>query len=159
MTGTAPGNCVFNATKAADANYAVSSTINNVTIVVTAIPLTVSYPANPLTIGMPAYLPPIFSGATGPLTYALVSGPLPAGLTLDPQTGVIQGTPTGPEGRFPIAIRVTDSVSTAVFLASPTLTVQATAQPIPTLGEWGMLILMLLMVLTAGWYGRRTRLG
>ncbi len=157
VTGTAPGNCVFNATQAGAPNYT-DRTSNNVTVVVTALPLTVSYPANPLTIGMPAYLSPTVSGATGPLTYALVSGPLPAGLTLDPQTGVIQGIPTGPEGRFPLAIRVTDSVSTAVFLASPTLTVQAAVQPIPTLGEWGMLTLMLLMVLTAGWRGRKAGL-
>lgn len=157
VTGTAPGNCVFNATQVGAPNYT-DRTSNNATVVVTALPLTVSYPANPLTIGMPAYLSPTVSGATGPLTYALVSGPLPAGLTLDPQTGVIQGTPTGPAGQYALAIRVTDSVSTAVFLASPTLTVQAAVQPIPTLGEWGMLILMLLMVLTAGWRGRKAGL-
>jgi hypothetical protein len=158
VTGTGTGNCVFNATKAADANYAVSSTSNNVTVVVTQNPLTVSYPANPLTIGTPASLSPTVSGATGPVTYLLLFGPLPPGLTLNEVTGVISGTPTGPVGQYPVAIKVTDSVSTVVFIASLTLTVQAPVQPIPTLSEWGMLILASLMVLAAGWRSRRVGL-
>lgn len=153
VTGTGTGNCVFNATKAADANYAVSSTSNNVTVVVTQNPLTVSYPANPLTIGTPASLSPTVSGATGPVTYLLLFGPLPSGLTLNPVTGVISGTPTGPAGHCPVAIKATNGA--AIFVASLTLTVQAPVQPIPTLSEWGMLILASLMVLAAGWRGRR----
>jgi LPXTG-motif cell wall-anchored protein len=31
---------------------------------------------------------------TGPITFAVTAGSLPAGLTLDPATGVISGTPT-----------------------------------------------------------------
>jgi uncharacterized delta-60 repeat protein len=34
------------------------------------------------------------SGGTAPYTYAVTSGALPAGLTLDPNSGVISGTPT-----------------------------------------------------------------
>lgn len=152
LTGTSTGNCVFSATKAADPNYK-PSTSNDVTVVVTALPLTVSYPANPLTIGTPAYLSPTVSGATGPVTYLLLFGPLPPGLIFDPATGVIRGTPTGPAGQYPVAIKVTSGA--AIFVASLTLTVQAPVQPIPTLSEWGMLILASLMVLAAGWRGRR----
>jgi hypothetical protein len=154
LTGTGTGSCVFNATKAADANYT-ARTSNDLTLVVTALPLTGSYPASPLTIDAPAYLPPTVSGATGPLIYSLVSGPLPTGMTLDPVTGVISGIPTGPAGVFTVAIKVTDG--TAVFIASLTLTVQSQSQAIPTLSEWGMLILVGLMVLAAGWRDRKVR--
>ena len=34
-------------------------------------------------------------GGTGPYTYSISSGSLPAGLTLDPSSGAISGTPTG----------------------------------------------------------------
>lgn len=34
------------------------------------------------------------SGGTGPYTYAVTSGSLPVGLSLDPTTGVVSGTPT-----------------------------------------------------------------
>ncbi len=156
VTGTGTGNCVFNATKAADPNYAASSTSNDVTVVVTALPLTVSYPANPLTIGTPAYLSPTVSGATGSVAYLLLTGPLPAGLTLDPNTGVISGTPTGPAGQYPVAIKATNGA--AVFIANLTLRVQDPVQAIPTLSEWGMLILASLMVLAAGWRVRRVAL-
>ncbi|MGB6054080.1 MAG: putative Ig domain-containing protein, partial [Burkholderiaceae bacterium] len=46
-------------------------------------------------------------GGTAPYTYAL-SGSLPAGLNLNPATGVLSGTPTA-AGSFPITIKATDS--------------------------------------------------
>ena len=43
----------------------------------------------------------------GSATFSLNSGTLPAGLTLNPSTGVLSGTPTQ-SGSFPITVKVTD---------------------------------------------------
>ncbi len=48
------------------------------------------------------------SGGTAPYTFTLASGSLPAGLTLNPTTGVISGTPTT-AGPFSFTVKVTDS--------------------------------------------------
>jgi len=47
-------------------------------------------------------------GGVGATTFSLASGTLPAGLTLNPSTGVLSGTPTQ-KGTFPIVVRATDS--------------------------------------------------
>lgn len=48
------------------------------------------------------------TGGTGPFAWAVSAGSLPAGLTLDPVTGLLSGTPTV-SGTFPFTVRVTDS--------------------------------------------------
>ena len=50
------------------------------------------------------------TGGTGTITWSLAAGTLPAGLTLDPGTGAIAGTPTA-AGTSPITVRATDSAS------------------------------------------------
>ncbi|MBK9169618.1 MAG: putative Ig domain-containing protein [Bryobacterales bacterium] len=50
------------------------------------------------------------SGGTGPYTFTLVSGQLPPGLTFDPATGQIAGTPLT-AGAFAYRVRVQDSSS------------------------------------------------
>jgi hypothetical protein len=151
LTGTAVGSCVFTATKAADANYS-AATSAPVTVIVTAEPLSVTYSTKPLVIGEPGLLEPVVTGATGTMTYTLLSGELPAGLTLDPVTGAIQGIPTGPEGKFDVVIKATDGTSTDVVPV--TITIQKDPVPIPSLGEWASLILAALMMLMLGWQMR-----
>ena len=54
-------------------------------------------------------------GATGgipPYTWSITSGSLPAGLTLDPASGNISGTPTGDAGTYLFTVQVQDSQST-----------------------------------------------
>jgi hypothetical protein len=52
------------------------------------------------------------NGGTGAITWQLASGTLPAGLTLHPSTGVIDGTPTA-AGASPVTFKATDSGSPA----------------------------------------------
>lgn len=54
------------------------------------------------------------SGGTPPYVWALSEGSLPAGLQLDPLTGVLAGTPTS-QGTFQFTIQVTDSSSPQNF--------------------------------------------
>ncbi len=49
------------------------------------------------------------SGGTSPYTYSIEAGSLPPGLTLEPTTGAITGTPTA-AGTFPFIAKVTDSL-------------------------------------------------
>jgi hypothetical protein len=49
-------------------------------------------------------------GGTSPYTWSITSGSLPRGLSLDPATGVISGTPTRPPGTYSFVVTVTDAV-------------------------------------------------
>ncbi|MDG4808904.1 fibronectin type III domain-containing protein [Micromonospora sp. WMMD1120] len=48
------------------------------------------------------------AGGTAPYAWSVSAGSLPAGLTLDPATGLLSGTPTA-SGTFSFTVRVTDS--------------------------------------------------
>ncbi|MEU8168692.1 fibronectin type III domain-containing protein [Micromonospora sp. NPDC049004] len=48
------------------------------------------------------------AGGTSPFVWSVSAGSLPAGLTLDPFSGLLSGTPTA-SGTFPFTVRVTDS--------------------------------------------------
>ncbi|MGH3155811.1 MAG: putative Ig domain-containing protein [Streptosporangiaceae bacterium] len=62
-----------------------------------------------------------YSGGVGPYTWSVTSGSLPAGLTLDPGSGMVVGTPTT-AGSGKVTIQVTDSSTPAPEVASATLT-------------------------------------
>ena len=99
------------------------------------------------------------TGGTAPYTWAVVSGSLPAGLTLDPATGVISGTVpkvaqvTKATGPFSFGVQVLHSSNPQLQSAVQQLTLQvvaaapATVTPVPTLGAWAMALLGLI---TAG---------
>jgi hypothetical protein len=61
-------------------------------------------------------------GGTAPLQFSVTAGSLPAGLTLDPATGVLSGTPTA-AGSFPFTVTVTDAAGAT---ASQALTLNVT---------------------------------
>ena len=82
------------------------------------------------------------SGGTGPVVLSVASGSLPAGLTFNPATGIISGTPTA-AGTITFVVRATDSSalpftvsaneSITITAAAATLTVNG-APPSGTVG-------------------------
>jgi hypothetical protein len=92
--GTTPPN--FNG------SFTLTGVLNGVVITPSAASPLVVVPGTPIA---PVTFTP--SGGTGPFTFGFSSGSVP-GLSLDPSTGVLSGTPTQ-LGDFPIEIGVTDA--------------------------------------------------
>lgn len=63
----------------------------------------------------------------GPITWAVTSGDLPAGLTFDPNTGLISGTPTAAE-----TVSITFTATNPGGTTTATFTLTVTAAPDPT---------------------------
>lgn len=88
------------------------------TLTVVAPPIEITTTSLPdASFGMPYLSPPLAAiGGTPPYTWSIASG-LPPGLSIDPVTGVISGTPTA-GGVFSFLVTVTDS---ALLVGSRTL--------------------------------------
>ena len=89
---------------------AVSFTLGNCNITVTT-PLDIecgTCGAGKATVGTLYSATLAATGGTGPYTYSITQGSLPPGLTLNPSTGLISGTPTS-AGVFTFTSTVTDS--------------------------------------------------
>ena len=59
------------------------------------------------------------SGGLPPFSYSIISGSLPGGLTLDPGSGVISGTPSGSAGTSSFTVGVTDANSPPASASQP----------------------------------------
>lgn len=92
-----------------------------------AAPLTIS--GTPITVGTQnvAYVGFSATGAGGvtPYAYDLEAGTLPAGITLDPSSGAVAGTPTAVETQTGIIIRVTDADGRTALLPAFQIAVSA----------------------------------
>ena len=74
-----------------------------------------------------AYSSPVTaSGGTSPYTWAIASGQLPAGLTLEPSSGLISGVPSGAAGTSAFDVRVTGQDG---LLSTKTLSIRV-AEPL-----------------------------
>lgn len=93
------------------------------------------------------------SGGTAPYTYSVSSGALPTGLSLNPTTGVISGTPMA-AGPFSFIITATDA-NGCTGLQGYSVSSFEVAAAIPTLSGWGQAILMVLIGLVAVFFLRR----
>jgi large repetitive protein len=80
------------------------------------------------------------SGGTAPYTYAVTSGAFPAGMSLNPTTGALSGTPTA-AGSFNFTVTVTDHSGSEVMAAysltvsAPTITVSPATLTVPAFGS------------------------
>jgi hypothetical protein len=74
--------------------------------------LALSYPNAVAHVGKAQGITPTVSGAQGTLAFSLTAGTLPAGMTLDPASGVISGTPTTAQGATSVTVQVTDGSAT-----------------------------------------------
>lgn len=84
---------------------------------VVAAPLAVAAAALPAAeVGVPFTATIPFTGGIGPLAWSVGSGTFPGGLSLDPATGVVKGTP-GSAGTFTAPVTVTDSDGQTVQVA------------------------------------------
>jgi hypothetical protein len=106
-----------------------------------------------------AYGPVTFSasGGTGPYTFEASPGSLPAGITLS-SDGVLSGSTTE-TGTFNFTVTATDSaVAREPCTGQTTRNLVIKAPPsenVPTLSEWGMIIMSLLLAGSAIWMIRR----
>jgi len=89
----------------------------------------VSYPVRVIAgVGDPIDIFHHGKGNSGPTSYSLVCGTLPTGLTLDPSSGVIAGTPTE-QVQFPIPLRIRQTDQHGWVEASMMLLVDGTTNP------------------------------
>jgi hypothetical protein len=138
ITGTPTGSGAYSftitATDAVTASASVpySGTVTSPTITVS--PSTLSA----MVVGVPFTESVSASGGTAPYTYTVTAGTLPAGLTLNPSSGLISGTPTT-SGAYSFTITATDAFSStgsqpySGTVTSPTITVSPS-----TLGSMGV---------------------
>ena len=149
LTGTQVGLCTVTASQQASSVYS-ATTSNVITITVKERSTTFSYPHATATIGIPFTLTPTSSGLS-PATFEFLYGNLPAGLTVNPQTGVISGTPLkGPTVAYGGVVsayknNAYDAAVTDITLATDTT--PPSPAPIPTLGTWARIMMMFMMVI------------
>jgi len=153
-TPTAAGTFTFTIT-ATDATGCSGSRLYTITIASTGCP---AITLSPMTL--PAATAQVFysqsvtaSGGTAPYAYTVSSGALPAGLTLNPATGLISGTPLQ-GGLFNFTIRATDT--NGCIGAQPyTLAVGGAPANIPALDPRSLAILAVLLAAAAAFAIKR----
>jgi hypothetical protein len=133
-TPTSAGSVTFTVT-AADSSTGGSTATGTFTINVAAAStaLTTTTPQLPAGTQGTGYVGTLTStGGTGPVSWSITSGSLPAGLSVDPDTGQITGTPTA-AGTFSFGAEVTDSSSPTPQTATENLSITIAASTAPSI--------------------------
>ena len=113
-------------------------------ISITGYTIDFSYPPTVATNQVRLTLPPTVSGLKGVPEYRIIRGTLPAGLNLDPRTGVISGTPTEASPPVTVLVEVVDAYNRAQAL----VTIEVLdAVEIPTLSGVGASLLFGVLLL------------
>ncbi len=104
------------------------------------------------------YSQTIAASPAGTYTFAITAGSLPSGLSFNTVTGLIFGTPTA-AGTSMFTVTATDGDG-CTGLQAYTIVVNNVVIPtsVPTLSEWGMIIVMVLMGLGSIYYLKRRRM-
>jgi hypothetical protein len=124
-------------------NGAVTLDTNSVTACAAACPIITVSPATlpDGAVGVPYNETVTASGAAGPFTFTVTSGALPAGLTLNPATGLISGVPT-----TEVSSNFTITATNAGLCSGSraySIVIGAAAVGIPSLGFTGLAFLLL----------------
>jgi len=104
-------------------------------------------------VGAPYHFTVVATG-TAPIAFT-DAGTLPPGLVIDPNTGVITGTPTSAVNQG-VTITANNGVMPSTVQTFMMAIAPAAATSVPTLSEWGLL-LMACLVGGAGWWQVRRR--
>ena len=140
VTGTplAPANNLALTFKVTDSSKPVQTKSVNLALTIAAPPLvitTTSLPSGKVGTAYSATL--AAAGGTKPFTWSLTTGKLPTGLSLNPSTGAVTGTPSAPANNLALTFKVTDSggpvqtksVNLALTIAAPPLAITTTSLP------------------------------
>jgi len=111
VTLVAPGTCSITASQVGNANYSPAPQVTQTFSIGKAAVIIVLSPTLPDGDQGVAYSATVTaSGGAEPYTFAVTSGALPPGLTLNPASGTVSGTPTG-NGTFGFTITANDGAS------------------------------------------------
>ena len=168
LTGTGAGTCSVTATKAADSTYA-SATSSPVTVTVSGPPPVINLVATPgpglirldftSNSQTPAAATARFQTMTGVIytgNCVSTNGGVTASATGNSSPLTVTQVTAGKN--YTCAVTGTDGSGSSTSAPSNAVIPQPAPQPpkpIPTLSEWAQILMMLMMVITAGWYGRR----
>jgi hypothetical protein len=157
ITGTPSAAGTFSDTsRVADSAGASSTSACGITIgPVSGGALSLTCASNIGQVGQPYVSAMVATGGTAPYTYSISAGSLPTGLTLDPSTGAITGTPTT-AGAFTYTGRVVDSAAGSATTSCGSLTI--TSAPPPGVPAPPSLILVLAGLAIATLYLKREHL-
>src|ERR1017187_3709252 len=128
-TPTAAGTFTFTAQVVDSRGTAAGTTTANCSIVIAPAPPTLACPTATGTVGVAYSSALVATGGVPPYTFSITSGSLPAGLTLNPSTGAITGTPTT-AGTFTFTAQVVDSRGNAAGTTSTSCTIVISPPPI-----------------------------
>ena len=135
ITGTPTSAGTFNyAAKVVDSGSGTAKTLTvNCNIMIAPPPLRLACAGGSGKVGVAYSSALVASGGTAPYTFSIIVGSLPPGLTLNPLTGAISGTPTT-AGTFNYTAKVVDS--TGGTAQNQSVSCSITIQPPPeTLGH------------------------